>query len=73
MMQVTLPEFKGIKDFKGQIVHPQKWTEDIDYKNKNVVIIGSGATAVTLSAIDGRNSSTRDHVTAFANLCDFCA
>lgn len=42
------PEFKGVKDFKGQIIHPQKWTEDIDYKNKNVVIIGSGATAVTL-------------------------
>ena len=43
-----LPEFKGIERFKGRIVHPQKWTDDIDYANKRVVIIGSGATAVTL-------------------------
>lgn len=42
------PEFKGIEDFKGQVVHPQKWPEDLDYKGKNVVVIGSGATAVTL-------------------------
>ncbi len=43
-----LPEFKGTERFKGRIVHPQKWTSDIDYANKHVVIIGSGATAVTL-------------------------
>jgi monooxygenase len=42
------PEFKGTDKFKGQIVHPQKWTPDIDYTNKRVVVIGSGATAVTL-------------------------
>ncbi|UTW55697.1 NAD(P)/FAD-dependent oxidoreductase [Kordiimonas sp. SCSIO 12610] len=42
------PVFEGREDFKGQIAHPQKWTEDIDYDDKNVVIIGSGATAVTL-------------------------
>ncbi len=42
------PEFKGIENFKGRIVHPQKWTEDIDYAGKRVVVIGSGATAVTL-------------------------
>ncbi|SEP45944.1 Predicted flavoprotein CzcO associated with the cation diffusion facilitator CzcD [Rhodospirillales bacterium URHD0017] len=42
------PEFPGVERFKGRIVHPQKWTEDIDYKNKKVVVIGSGATAVTL-------------------------
>lgn len=42
------PEFAGLSDFKGQVVHPQKWTKDIDYANKKVVIIGSGATAVTL-------------------------
>jgi len=42
------PEFPGIERFKGRIVHPQKWTEDIDYKGKKVVVIGSGATAVTL-------------------------
>jgi len=42
------PEFEGIEHYKGQVVHPQKWTSDIDYSAKNVVIIGSGATAVTL-------------------------
>jgi len=42
------PEFAGTETFKGRIVHPQKWPEDLDYKNKRVVIIGSGATAVTL-------------------------
>jgi cation diffusion facilitator CzcD-associated flavoprotein CzcO len=42
------PEFPGAKNFAGQIVHPQKWTPGIDYKDKRVVVIGSGATAVTL-------------------------
>ena len=42
------PEFNGIERFAGRIVHPQQWTDDIDYANKRVVVIGSGATAVTL-------------------------
>ena len=42
------PEFPGIDRFAGKVVHPQKWTEDIDYAGKKVVVIGSGATAVTL-------------------------
>ena len=42
------PEFRGIERFEGQIVHPQAWPEDLDYKDKRVVVIGSGATAVTL-------------------------
>lgn len=42
------PDFAGIERFKGRIAHPQKWTGDIDYKGKRVVVIGSGATAVTL-------------------------
>ncbi len=42
------PEFAGMNRFRGKIVHPQKWTEDIDYTDKKVVVIGSGATAVTL-------------------------
>jgi monooxygenase len=42
------PEFRGTARFRGRIVHPQKWTEDIDYAGKRVVVIGSGATAVTL-------------------------
>jgi len=42
------PEFAGMGDFQGRIVHPQFWTPDIEYKDKRVVVIGSGATAVTL-------------------------
>ena len=42
------PEFPGTERFAGAIVHPQYWTEDIDYAGKRVVVIGSGATAVTL-------------------------
>jgi monooxygenase len=42
------PEFKGRERFQGQIVHPQHWPEDLDYAGKRVVVIGSGATAVTL-------------------------
>ena len=42
------PAFAGSETFEGKIVHPQKWTADVNYENKRVVIIGSGATAVTL-------------------------
>lgn len=42
------PDFAGIADFKGQVVHPQFWPPNLDYSGKNVVVIGSGATAVTL-------------------------
>jgi monooxygenase len=42
------PDLQGIERFGGEIVHPQFWTEDIDYSGKRVVVIGSGATAVTL-------------------------
>jgi monooxygenase len=42
------PEFAGSDDFKGKVVHAQDWPEDLDYKGKRVVVIGSGATAVTL-------------------------
>jgi cation diffusion facilitator CzcD-associated flavoprotein CzcO len=42
------PEFPGAADFKGQILHPQFWPTDLDYAGKKVVVIGSGATAVTL-------------------------
>jgi cation diffusion facilitator CzcD-associated flavoprotein CzcO len=42
------PEFPGAADFKGRIVHPQQWPADLDYAGKKVVVIGSGATAVTL-------------------------
>jgi monooxygenase len=46
--QGYLPEFKGYGDYKGVIAHPQHWTPDLDYKGKRVIVIGSGATAVTL-------------------------
>ncbi len=42
------PELAGRERFRGRIVHPQQWTPDIDYAGKRVVVIGSGATAVTL-------------------------
>jgi cation diffusion facilitator CzcD-associated flavoprotein CzcO len=43
-----LPEFRGRDNFRGAIVHPQHWPESLDYNGKKVVVIGSGATAVTL-------------------------
>ena len=42
------PEFPGLEGYRGQVVHPQHWPEDLDYADKRVVVIGSGATAVTL-------------------------
>ena len=42
------PEFAGRESFRGQVIHPQLWPEDLDYSGKRVVVIGSGATAVTL-------------------------
>jgi cation diffusion facilitator CzcD-associated flavoprotein CzcO len=42
------PDFPGRERFTGQVVHPQHWPEDLDYTGKKVVVIGSGATAVTL-------------------------
>ena len=42
------PEFAGIEKYRGKVVHPQFWPQDLDYKNKRVVVIGSGATAMTL-------------------------
>jgi cation diffusion facilitator CzcD-associated flavoprotein CzcO len=42
------PEFIGRDDFKGEIIHPQKWPEELNYSGKKVIVIGSGATAVTL-------------------------
>jgi cation diffusion facilitator CzcD-associated flavoprotein CzcO len=54
------PQFDGIEDFAGPVVHPQLWPEDLDYAGKRVVVIGSGATAVTiLPAMTG----TAAHVT----------
>lgn len=46
--QGYLPNFPGIESYKGQCIHPQHWPESLDYRGKRVVVIGSGATAVTL-------------------------
>lgn len=43
-----MPDFDSAERFEGELVHPQFWTDDIDYADKKVVVIGSGATAVTL-------------------------
>jgi cation diffusion facilitator CzcD-associated flavoprotein CzcO len=42
------PDFAGIEDFAGEVVHPQAWPQELDWSGKRVVVIGSGATAVTL-------------------------
>ena len=52
--------FEGREEFEGQIVHPQFWPKDLDYANKKVVVIGSGATAVTLLP---NMAKTAEHVT----------
>ena len=50
----------GLEDFEGEVIHPQFWPDDLDYGNKNVVIIGSGATAITLlpSMVESTASTT---------------
>ena len=42
------PAFPGLDSFKGRVVHPQHWPQDLDYRGQQVVVIGSGATAMTL-------------------------
>lgn len=54
------PEFPGMEHFGGRVVHPQFWPEDLDYAGKRVVVIGSGATAVTLVPA---MAETAEHVT----------
>lgn len=56
-----LPEFAGRERFKGRLVHPQDWPKDLDYTGKRVVVIGSGATAVTL--VPSMANSGAAHVT----------
>jgi cation diffusion facilitator CzcD-associated flavoprotein CzcO len=54
------PEFEGMERFAGHLVHPQHWPQDLDYGGKRVVVIGSGATAVTLVPAMARSAA---HVT----------
>ena len=63
------PEFPGREDFEGTIVHPQHWSEDLDYQGKKIVVIGSGATAITLiPALIRSGCGPRDHAAALANI-----
>lgn len=54
------PEFPGRDRFHGQIIHPQKWTSDVAYSGKRVVVVGSGATAITLVPAMAKDA---EHVT----------
>jgi monooxygenase len=54
------PQYPGRERFKGAFIHPQQWPEDLDYAGKQVVVIGSGATAVTLVPEMARSAA---HVT----------
>ena len=51
------PEWEGMADFKGRIVHPQTWPADLDYARKRVVVIGSGATAATVIPASRKTST----------------
>lgn len=53
------PDFEGREDFEGDIIHPQQWPEDLDYAGKKVIVIGSGATAVTIVPVMAK---TAEHV-----------
>jgi monooxygenase len=55
-----LPDFTGMEDFAGSLVHPQEWPADLDYANKEIVVVGSGATAITLVPALARSAA---HVT----------
>ena len=55
-----VPAFPGLDNYKGRFVHPQQWPEDLDWKDKRVLVIGSGATAITLVPA---LASTSEHVT----------
>ncbi len=59
------PEFAGRERFQGQVVHPQHWPDDLDRAGKRIVVIGSGATAVTLvpSLLDKHDPERAAHVT----------
>lgn len=62
------PEFAGRDDFQGRVAHPQNWPEDMDYRDKKVVVIGSGATAVTLLPAMTDKAAHVDHVAAHTHL-----
>lgn len=64
------PEFPGLESFQGSVVHPQAWPEGLDYAGKRVVVIGSGATAVTLVP---EMAKTAGHVTMLQRSATYVA
>ena len=54
---------------KGQIVHPQFWDESLDYKNKKIAVIGSGATAITIVPAIAEQGRTRCNDSKVPNIC----
>jgi len=49
--QAHTPEFEGVDKFEGEVIHPQFWPDDYDYSDKKIVVIGSGATAITAGGL----------------------
>ncbi len=66
--RATRPSSPGLERFAGEVVHPQYWPEDLDYAGKRVVVIGSGATAVTLVPALAERGRARDDAAALAEL-----
>ena len=66
--RATGRDWPGEEIFAGRIVHPQFWPEDLDYAGKRVVVIGSGATAVTLVPALAETGGARDDAAALADL-----
>ena len=62
------PEWPGFEKYKGTVVHPQKWPERLDYAGKSVVVIGSGATAVTLVPAMAETADARHDAAAFSDV-----
>jgi len=58
-----LPEWPGMERFQGRLVHPQHWPDDLDYRDERVVVIGSGATAITLVPAMLEGPGAASHVT----------
>ena len=68
-----MPDFPGADRFAGRLIHPQAWPKDLDYAGKRVVVIGSGATAVTLVPAMAETAAHGHHAPAHADLCGVAA
>ena len=62
------PDFPGIARFKGCVVHPQDWTDDVDYENKRVLVIGSGVDCRYARARARKVGGPRHHAAALADV-----